>query len=1072
MPSRHYAFSGGTMCKKCATIVLFFCFLTVPSFAEKSKINVPNNGFEENTELTSLHWHLELERSPTRNILPDSHNPKSGKSSLKIEHSKPSRSAVLSEYVQLQVGQLYRLSGWLRAESAVTDPIDRYPTPVAGCLSMESFPFTNHSPAIGGTTDWEKVDVLFIATRAQDRISLLFGKNGDAGGTVWFDDIQLEKIEDITAYIPMETVTWFGPAFRYTDRGWIFVHIEGDPYQRGYQYGYLLTKEIVSYLKKLAYEEDKDDPARGWNHMREMADALMLRKYDPEYLLEMKGIADGAKKAGAKFDDTPLDLLDIVAINSAIDLGQMRNALPKTSHALSGRNFLENEDELDIPLRQHKCSAMLANGSATGNGDIVFFQMFMWGGYTGVHWNVICDVAPTKGNRLVYQTYPGGIHSGADFYLNSAGIMMGETTVSQTPFDMNGTPQSNRIRKAAQYANSIDDAVKILKHQNNGMYTNDWLIGDSKTNETAIFLLGTKKNKLWRSGKGQFPGNTPGFLWSNNNNKDMEVRKEYLPSPDNRPYDLIFRPWNRDLAFNQFFRQTNGKIDELNAIRLMASSPINRSHACDGKVTTTEMANNMVFWAHHGKVTLREKFPGGRILRNYPDAIPHLSLGYTCFSPVFITEKLKALKEKSEVTTTPIRKSDDIDGIKEIVSFKETDLWHNTVYPASNRENWFVSGTASYWEILNNLPKDSVKAATYLQDQLAQLNARLLYTISREGAIAPVEVGLVYDKYNHYLMPRIYGTFLLHQLRLNLGNQTFGRLMKQIHKQYQNKPLTNAQFLSHLKQFCQKDLEPFVMQWLERTSLPDPIVTAAVEQTTDRYRVHLNVEQGQTLYHYYTTIAIQSATKKIWKKIEIKQKNEAFSFELDEKPCSLTFNAGNDIPVMMKDFYTLSNFSDDFQNTVIVYGTNRQIEANHTMALQWQTTLADTYSEILPQIKKDSEISREELSRKDLFVLGDIADNRTLAGLGKELELDLGRNYFRWQGKTYGDEDDGLIVVFPNPHNRQKVVYLIIANSSLQLYRMTRKYNRLPSWAIFEEDRIVEKGYHPVGRYHITFNRH
>jgi len=175
--------------------------------------------------------------------------------------------------------------------------------------------------------------------------------------------------------------------------------------------------------------------------------------------------------------------------------------------------------------------------------------------------------------------------------------------------------------------------------------------------------------------------------------------------------------------------------------------------------------------------------------------------------------------------------------------------------------------------------------------------------------------------------------------------------------------------------------------------------------------------------------------------------------------------------VDMKNYYTLSNFFDDFQNTAIVYGTNRQIEANHTMALQWQTTLADTYSEILPHIMKDSEINRDELSRKDLFVLGDIAGNRLLAGIADKLGIDLGRNYFRWQGRTYGDEDDGLIVVFPNPYNPKKVVYVIIANSSLQLYRMTRTYRRLPSWAVCKGEKIVNKGYHPVGRYHITFSR-
>ncbi len=87
------------------------------------------------------------------------------------------------------------------------------------------------------------------------------------------------------------------------------------------------------------------------------------------------------------------------------------------------------------------------------------------------------------------------------------------------------------------------------------MYANDWLIGDTKTDEIAVLLLGTYKHKLWRSKNNEFYGDTKDFYWCNNNNKDPEVRKEYIPNADNAPYDLIFTPWNRDIAFNKFYHE-------------------------------------------------------------------------------------------------------------------------------------------------------------------------------------------------------------------------------------------------------------------------------------------------------------------------------------------------------------------------------------------------------------------------------------------------------------------------------------------------------------------------------------
>ena len=73
--------------------------------------------------------------------------------------------------------------------------------------------------------------------------------------------------------------------------------------------------------------------------------------------------------------------------------------------------------------------------------------------------------------------------------------------------------------------------------------------------------------------------------------------------------DLAYAPMNRDLAFVEAYGRLKGKLDGPTAARMWATSPLNRPHACDGKVATAEMVEQLVFLAHYGKVTLREKFP-------------------------------------------------------------------------------------------------------------------------------------------------------------------------------------------------------------------------------------------------------------------------------------------------------------------------------------------------------------------------------------------------------------------------------------------------------------------------------
>jgi hypothetical protein len=102
--------------------------------------------------------------------------------------------------------------------------------------------------------------------------------------------------------------------------------------------------------------------------------------------------------------------------------------------------------------------------------------------------------------------------------------------------------------------------------------------------------------------------------------------------------------------------------------------------------------------------------------------------------------------------------------------------------------------------------------------------------------------------------------------------------------------------------------------------------------------------------------------------------------------------------------------------------------------------------------------------------MGGISESDLLTGIAEKLSLNLGVNHFEWMGKTYGDADDGLFVAYPNPYNHDKFIFLMIANSALQLHMMTKDYHRnVPAWALFEKDQIVENGHHPMVSYTAEF---
>jgi phospholipase B-like protein len=320
--------------------------------------------------------------------------------------------------------------------------------------------------------------------------------------------------------------------------GWIFVHLEGTPAEIGYQHGYLLASEILDAHKAVKLElthESKD-----WQYFRAAAEKVLWPHVDAEYRAELEGIVEGLRAKGV-----PLDLWDVVATNAWLELDPY---------------YLDWADAHPARPTGDHCSAFVATGSYTHDGKPVIAHN-NWTDYvTGSRWNVIFDITPEHGNRFIMDGMPGLIHSGDDFGINSAGMMITETTISQFHgFDPNGVPEFVRARKAMQYSSSIDDFARIMKDGNNGGYANDWLLADRNTGEIASLELGLKHVNLWRTKDGYFAGsNYPIDPALARDETDYDVKDPRLSANA------------RHIRWDQLMQENKGRIDVALGQRFLA----------------------------------------------------------------------------------------------------------------------------------------------------------------------------------------------------------------------------------------------------------------------------------------------------------------------------------------------------------------------------------------------------------------------------------------------------------------------------------------------------------------------
>jgi len=316
--------------------------------------------------------------------------------------------------------------------------------------------------------------------------------------------------------------------------GWTFVHLEGSPSEIGYQHGYLLASEIEDALKVTELEQTHGSK-KDWQFFRDAAENMMWPHIEQEYREEMQGIADGANAAGIK-----LDLWDVVALNGAMEWSYYVEQYDK-DHGIKSA----------VVAAPEHCSAFVATGTYTKDGKIVIAHN-NWTTYLeGSRWTIMFDIAPSKGSRMLMDAMPGFIHSGDDFTINSAGIIITETTISQFHgYDPNGIPEFVRARKAMQYAASIDDVARIFKEGNNGGYANDWLIGDIKTNEIASLELGLKHVTLERKKDGFFVGS------------NFPINEKLAAEETDFDLSDISKSANaRHVRWNQLMAENKGKID-------------------------------------------------------------------------------------------------------------------------------------------------------------------------------------------------------------------------------------------------------------------------------------------------------------------------------------------------------------------------------------------------------------------------------------------------------------------------------------------------------------------------------
>jgi isopenicillin-N N-acyltransferase-like protein len=258
-----------------------------------------------------------------------------------------------------------------------------------------------------------------------------------------------------------------GAQLGWTEDGRVRVlYVRGTPYERGYQHGALLRREVqdnLNYLYKRAVGTFLSEEifAEAFERMRPYI--------SEEYMQEMHGLAHGAK--------IPLHVVHAI------------HALPEMGEWGGKKHIKEIVKQMMAGELGTSCSNLCVNHSASAEGKMYTVRILDWGLHriSKLHqYPLILVARPDKGIPYVNIGWVGFL--GAISGMNEEGITLGEMGYGSPPNEtLAGKPMPFLLRDILSHAHNLSDVRKTIT-TSPGTNSFVFLMSDGKAGEAELYI--------------------------------------------------------------------------------------------------------------------------------------------------------------------------------------------------------------------------------------------------------------------------------------------------------------------------------------------------------------------------------------------------------------------------------------------------------------------------------------------------------------------------------------------------------------------------------------------------------
>jgi hypothetical protein len=156
--------------------------------------------------------------------------------------------------------------------------------------------------------------------------------------------------------------------------------------------------------------------------------------------------------------------------------------------------------------------------------------------------------------------------------------------------------------------------------------------------------------------------------------------------------------------------------------------------------------------------------------------------------------------------------------------------------------------------------------------------------------------------------------------------------------------------------------------------------------------------------------------------------------------------------------YLASDIFKHLSTAMIVYGTVTDAGANRYAAEQLQKHCLDQFESAVP-VRKDFEVSEDDLRSHDVIFVGRAETNSALAAWKGKLGLESEGGQFRIAGKEHASETEALAFAASNPLDRHHMVLVLAGNNALETVHMAGASLNRTEYSVYDSAKETSSGF-------------